>query len=72
MLYYTQHVLLYKLRGRLAQHYKYHLFITFTTTCFGRLIVVQIHKKKSILGKGFPISDTKYDTFVAWLLFQIV
>jgi hypothetical protein len=35
-------------------------------------VVVKIHKKKSILGKGHPVEDTKYDIFVAWLLFQIM
>jgi hypothetical protein len=35
-------------------------------------VLVQIHKKKSILGKGLPVTDTKYDIFVAWIFFQIV
>ena len=35
-------------------------------------VVVKIHKKKSALGKGLSVTDTKYDVLVAWLLFQIV
>jgi hypothetical protein len=35
-------------------------------------VVVQIYKKKSILGKSLSVTDNKYNIFVAWLLFQIV
>jgi hypothetical protein len=34
--------------------------------------VVEIHKNKHILERGFPFADNKYDIFLPWLLFQIV
>ena len=35
-------------------------------------VVVQIHKKKSILGSCLPLIDTKCDILVSWLLLKMV
>lgn len=63
---------LYQLQSLSNTAYEYHVFV-FTKYVLDDLyghhqVVVQIHKKKSVLGRGLPFTDTKY-ILVSWLLF---
>lgn len=40
--------------------------------CGHHQVVVQMHKKKSILGRSHFVADTKYDILVSSFLFQAV
>jgi hypothetical protein len=62
---------------RVTKHYEYHAFIYLlqhvSADLYGhRQEVVQIHKKKCILGGGLPFTDSKYDISLSWLLLQVV